>query len=162
MCYGHNDNKLKVKNLCDCRVSVLCFKLEWDRFTGYRNCSELQIWSVGRATCTLESLNSGKGKTRIICMEETVQWVIWMVSRRFSVSCNWWSENVLFMNMLFDVIACWLIHTELNLVLGPKNWGELGLRHQRLKNVKWDIGEELLEPMALFTKSLHTAIRIAG
>jgi hypothetical protein len=38
----------------------------------------------------------------------------------------------------------------------------LGLRHQKLENMKWDIGEEILEPMMLFTKSLHTAIRNAG
>jgi len=62
---------------------------------------------------------------------------------------------MLFVNMLFDVMACWLIHAELSLVLGPKT-GELGLSHHRLENMKWVIGEEILEPMTVFTKSLHT------
>jgi len=44
-------------------------------------------------------------KRRIIYVEETVQRVILMVSRRFGVSCNLWSEIVLFVNMLFDMIA---------------------------------------------------------
>lgn len=104
--------------LCDCRVSVLCFK----RVKSLHRIQKL-FWVINfevRSTCTQESLNSGEGKRWIIYVEETVQWVICMVSRRFGVSCNLWSENVLFVNMLFDMIAYWLIHTELSSVLGPK------------------------------------------
>jgi hypothetical protein len=43
-----------------------------------------------------------------------------------------------------------------------KNWGECGLRHQRLEKVKWAIVEEIHEPITMFTKILHTAIRNAG
>jgi hypothetical protein len=161
MYYDRNDNKWgrSEKSLW---LQGICFVFR----TGMRSLHRIQklFWVIHfevRTTCTLESLNSGTGKRRIIYVEETVQWVIWMVSRRFIVSCNWRGENVLLVNVLFDMIACWLIHTELNSVLGPKT-GEFGLRHQGLENIEWGTGEEILEPVTLFTKSLHTAIRNAG
>ena len=112
-------NRWKVKNLCDC-VS------NWNEISSQDTETVLsyKFWSAGHST--LESLNSGTGKTQIVYVEETLQWVIWMASRRFSASSNWCSKNMLLVIMLFDMIACWLIHTELNSVLGRKiegNWG---------------------------------------
>ena len=138
-------NRSKVKNLCDCRLSVLCFQ------TGVRSLHRIRklFWVINfevQATCTLEGLNSGKGKMWIIYVEETVQWVIWMVGRRLSMSCYWWSENVLFVNVPFDMIACWLIHTELSLVLGPKNEGNWGSGTTDWKTWSGTEGRKFLNP----------------